>query len=532
MKSRFVLGVFALTSILAATTSGQSPTGLWEGEIADPRRPQVITVDFDRAVASISGGDAVPISGLVAGSDNAVDFDVRPAGLSVHFAGRRAGDVINGTMKAGTRELRFTVTRIPAVHANASREVAWQEDLDALSQRFLRYDRSFTAQARAGTSRRIAALRTAIPRRTDQQILVELARIVALSDNAHTRLYFVRNRTEVRRLPVRGWWFGEEFRIVRATAEHQDLLGCRVLKVGRAGMSAAFRELRNLKAGNASWQRYMTTYYLTSPDVLAGAGVTTTPDEATLEVECANGRRRVTLRGLPLVRSTMAVEAWWDLVPNHPAVPTSLLPVLKSTDVPLYLQHPGENYWFEYLANLNAVYVQYNRAEGMPASPLPAFAERVAQVITDRKPRACIIDLRFNTGGNLDVGTPLVDRLAPLCRPLRVFILTGRATFSAGITHTAQWKQATGGTIIGEPVGDRLDFWSEGGNLILPHSGLTVHYANAFHRYSTVDYPARQPYYFELRVTSLAPDIQVEPTWDDYINGRDPAVTKVATRLK
>ena len=86
--------------------------------------------------------------------------------------------------------------------------------------------------------------------------------------------------------------------------------------------------------------------------------------------------------------------------------------------------------------------------------------------------------------------------------------------------------------IIGEPVGDRLDFWSEGGNIELPHSGLTVHYANAFHRYSTIDYPARQPYYFELHVTSLAPDIQVEPTWDDYVSGRDPSMTTVAVQLK
>jgi hypothetical protein len=144
----------------------------------------------------------------------------------------------------------------------------------------------------------------------------------------------------------------------------------------------------------------------------------------------------------------------------------------------------------------------------MPNAPIPAFAERVAQLIADRRPRACIIDLRFNTGGNLDIGTPLAERLAALCRPLRVFILTGRATFSAGITQAAQWKQATGGAIIGEPVGDRLDFWSEGGNLVLPHSGLTLHYANAFHRYSTTDYPERRPYDFKL---SLALSSRTSP---------------------
>ena len=67
---------------------------------------------------------------------------------------------------------------------------------------------------------------------------------------------------------------------------------------------------------------------------------------------------------------------------------------------------------------------------------------------------------------------------------------------------------------------------------MLPHSGLTLHYANAFHRYSGTDYPERRPYYFELSVASLAPDVVVEPTWDDYINGRDPVMNAVAARLR
>jgi hypothetical protein len=531
MKRFFAAGWLAVPILIASSAAAQSPTGIWEGEIADPRRPQVITIDFDQAVASIGGGAAIPISPPVVGPENAIDFEMR-GGATVRFSGRRRGSSVSGTMKGPARELAFTITELPAVRANVSRTVKWQEDVDAVALRFLRYDRSFSPAARASAVRRLTALRNAVPRRTDQQILVELARIVALGNNGHTRLYFIRNRTEVSRLPVRGWWFGREFRIVRATAEHRDLLGCRVLRIGRSDVDAAFRRLQDLKAGNTSWQRYMSAYSLTSPDVLAGAGVTNASDKATFEVECATGRRRLTIDALPLRRSMDAVESWWDLVPEHPTVDASLRSVLERSVAPLYLQHPGENYWFDYLSDLRAVYVQYNRSEAMSGMPIPAFGERVAQVIADRTPRACIIDLRFNTGGNLDIGTPLVERLSPLCRPLRVFILTGRATFSAGITHAAQWKQATGGTIIGEPVGDSLDFWSEGGNLVLPYSGLTLHYANAFHRYSRTDYPERRPYYFELSVGSLAPDVLVEPTWDDYINGRDPVISAVAAQLR
>jgi hypothetical protein len=111
-------------------------------------------------------------------------------------------------------------------------------------------------------------------------------------------------------------------------------------------------------------------------------------------------------------------------------------------------------------------------------------------------------------------------------------VLTGRATFSAGITSAAQWKQFANASIVGEPVGDSLDLWSEGGNLILPNSHLTVHYANGFHAYSQRDYPAFKPYFADLNVATLAPDEIVEVTWSDFVAGRDPLLKAAVTRIQ
>jgi hypothetical protein len=134
-----------------------------------------------------------------------------------------------------------------------------------------------------------------------------------------------------------------------------------------------------------------------------------------------------------------------------------------------------------------------------------------------------VVDLRFNTGGNLDLATPLMKNLQDKLTGKRVFVITGRATFSAGISHTAQWKQ-WGAKIVGEPVGDELDTWSEGGNVELPNSKLTVHYTNGFHGYSKREYPERKPYFLDLDVDTLEPDVRVEPTWTDYVSGRDPVM--------
>ena len=73
---------------------------------------------------------------------------------------------------------------------------------------------------------------------------------------------------------------------------------------------------------------------------------------------------------------------------------------------------------------------------------------------------------------------------------------------------------------------------SEGGNLTLPNSGLTAHYANGFHSYSKREFPERRPYLFDLDVDSLEPDVMVEPSWTDYIEGRDPVFEAVVARIR
>jgi hypothetical protein len=149
----------------------------------------------------------------------------------------------------------------------------------------------------------------------------------------------------------------------------------------------------------------------------------------------------------------------------------------------------------------------------------------------DAKTRALVIDLRFNTGGNLDLFNDLMTRLQQEAAGRPVYVITGRATFSAGLYHAAQWKQWGKATFIGEPVGDRLDYWSEGGNINLPNSKIAIHFADSFHRYSHKEYPDRKPYFEELSIDSLAPDDPVRPSFVDYAAGRDPAMDIVLREL-
>ena len=529
-KRHFV--AVALMALAVESSRAQPAIGVWEGEIQNPERPIVALLDFDAGVASFSGGPPLPITKRDV-SDGQVTFEITSGARVLKFSGRRDNDRIVGTQNpAEGPAFPFVFSRLPSIPPPRNRAEAWRQDLDAVAIRFFRYDRSFDDAARAKAGDALERLKPRVGSMTDAELIVGISRAVATSGNAHTRLYFIRNRTEVSRVPIRVWWFGSELRIVRTAPEQQDLLGCRLTRIGRRSIDEAFRLVRDVKAGNASWQRYMSAYYLTSPDVLAASGVISDASQVPFTVACDDGTRQVALVAPAVRRSSTSVEAWWDLAPARRESDATLSSFALRTDrAPRYLRNVRENYWFEFVPEDSILYFQYNRAEGSASSPMATFVAQLANSVKSAPPKAFIVDLRFNTGGNLNLATPLVNSIAPLLRGVPVFVLTGRATFSAGITHAAQWKQR-GAVLIGEPVGDGLDFWSEGGNLLLPNSQLAVHYTNGFHKYSQREYPSLKPYYFELQVGSLAPDAVVETTWDDYQAGRDPLYAAVRQRLR
>jgi hypothetical protein len=229
-------------------------------------------------------------------------------------------------------------------------------------------------------------------------------------------------------------------------------------------------------AGNPSWTDYKSTYFLTSPEALYGFHVT--PELEPVELQLSQCRAR------------------------------------------------------PFLPRDGILYFQYNRASAMSDDPMPEFAGRLLAALDSLRPRAFVLDLRFNTGGNLDLAEELIANLEERTRHIPRFAITGHATFSAGITAVAAWKAAGDLTIVGEPIGDELDTWSEGGNIILPNSGFAAHFANAFHSYSEAPCPADVPCFLDLSAPDLRPNIPIASLWADYAAGIDVAIEAIREWLQ
>ena len=157
--------------------------------------------------------------------------------------------------------------------------------------------------------------------------------------------------------------------------------------------------------------------------------------------------------------------------------------------------------------------------------------ELVQNEVVSRRPKYAIVDLRLNQGGNLFITVLFTQALPRLLPPDgRVFVLVGRATFSAALVTAAMLK-ANGGNrtvLIGETMGDADRFWAEGGNMTLPHSKIEVRYCDGFHDWAAGCTDLDTCYWaavaFGVRYISLVPEVHVEPTFAEYATGQDPVL--------
>jgi hypothetical protein len=544
-----VLGAVLAAPALAALPSDPSRKTLegdWETVIASPKRPWIFLVHLKPVAAgwtgtmSIRGLPDFPLRDIRAESTR-IHFQFPPELDSLVFDGTLANGEIVGHVLEGGQKTPTRLTRVVPLPAPANRLEAWQQDLDFAGTHLAEYDRSFTPGARQAFRQALAQLKLDLPRKNDAEILVALSHAVALGDNAHTRLRLdpTRHGSFSTSFPIRMWWFSDGPYVVRTAPPYRRALRCRAVAIDGHELSEARDKVAGLFAGNPAWANYLSPIYLINPDILYGLGLIRSTRQASFTFEDPRGARfSISVRSEPVDRDAMAGESWQDLSPlvvaGKPPWATAL--AADPAALPLYLRHPQQPYWFEFLPETGLLYFQFNHSDNAREGPsLVAFGDSLLAFVRQHPIRDVVVDLRLNSGGNLDVAKGFMRSLAQeekINRRGRLFVIIGHCTFSAGLYHAAQMKQFTQAIFVGEAIGDRLDFWAEGGEIELPNSHAIISYSNGFHRYSGVRYSERQPYYEELSIPSLAPDVPVPMSSKDYFSGRDPALEAIEARLR
>lgn len=395
-------------------------------------------------------------------------------------------------------------------------------------------DRSYSPAARAEAKRMAADLKRAAAGLSHEQFILRVAEIAALADNAHTAIGENAFRKGTPRLPIRTFLFADGLHILYADPANADLLGARIDRIADQDLNSVYRRLSRYSAGPERRRRLQLIPVLESPALLNAAGIATPTDRIELTGVLADGR--------PFQRSVIAEQrdraAW---VSNTMRL---LFPALKPRgrelaglmppdgNRPVYLVHRSKLFTLEPLPAQGLYIGLTHNADGDEEKIEPFLDEALAHVRA-QQPAFVVVDMRMNGGGDYTTTYGFARTLPEAAGKARIYVLTSPWTFSAAITTVAALKQAGGlrVRIIGEPVGDRLDFWAEGGTMHLPNSGVQVSYAAGRHNYAAACADRQTCFWlnelYPVRVDSLDPDIAVTLNFSDYRNGIDPAMAAV-----
>lgn len=418
---------------------------------------------------------------------------------------------------------------------------ARRADIAHFREHFMGVDRSYSDAARAEAEQRLAALEGRVGAVSQAAFELELARIVALADNGHTGFFpGPRSRRFNRVADFRLSPFGEDFYVLRASPQHADLLGAQLVAIDGRPAAQARDVARTLMGGPAGWRDRHAAYFLESPEQMHALGVTANAERASYRFRLANGRsvtRRFTPEPANPDRVRANAERWFypELMPEERERWRALL---TAEQTPWSLQAPQERFRTRDAPEIDAFVIELRQNVSSETTDIAEFMLDSLEAARTSGRSNIVLDMRMNGGGDLNNTRAWVRRL-PRTVPGSVFVLTSPWTFSAAISTVGYLEQSAPDrvVIVGEHVGDRLDFWAEGGNSVqLPASGAFIDFSTERHDYRTgcrsIENCHGSVVRHPIAVESLAPDIEAPWTIEAYRAGRDPAMEAVAAALR
>ncbi len=424
----------------------------------------------------------------------------------------------------------------PRIHypAPASPLAAQRQDLDYY-RRLIALDRAFSADARVRADARLASLADSAAVLDADHLRVALLEIAALADNGQTALQPDPSRHgRPRRLPIRVSPFRDGIYVLQTAPADADLLGARVVAVEDLPVDRVIARLEALQGGTAGFRRRYAVRMLNAAGYLHGLDIAASTQRSTWTFQRRDGST---------TRRTF--EAYQ---PAAGAPQPSLWRVRSPEPI------PGDRPWraFRPAAPLAVTYRSPDRAfreVGVPHTcvrlvqlkanddtgreRIEPFLRRAEADLRAARPCGIVLDLRQDGGGGYTTTAAFTAALPSLVPPDGdVYVLIGPGTFAAGITTAVLTRQADPARVklIGEPVGDRMAFWSQGGSGCLPHAPFCFHFSTARYDYGHPCTDWRTCFWpnwlHPARTDSLAPEELIETSFAAYSIGHDPALDR------
>jgi hypothetical protein len=391
----------------------------------------------------------------------------------------------------------------------------WNEDLDVLARRMpATHANLFHTVGREQFDAAIAGIRRRLPDLARHQVIVELMKLVAAVGDGHTSVSPWRDPVGFHTLPVSLYRFADGYYVRAAERDRAALLGTRVTHVGDVPIDVAEKRVASLigRDNDMGVLIYAPTL-LVMPEVLHGLGLSDDPEGAELTVDALGSSRTVTLGNAgPFPALSPSADSWWE--PRD-----GWADLRDGAASPSWLSQLAETYWFSYMPEGEILYCQLNEIQER-GEEFGAFFARALAAADSFDARRFVLDLRHNGGGNGDLNRAIVRTLlrSRFDERGRLFVITGRRTFSAAQMLIGDLEKWTSPIFVGEPSSSRDNHFGDSQLLFLPNLRITVRVSTLWWQW---DPRLSRPW--------IAVDVPAPLTIDAYRGGRDPALEAIAS---
>lgn len=360
---------------------------------------------------------------------------------------------------------------------------------------------------RADWDRAIADAEAAAAVDDPAQFFLELRRIVALLEDGHSQL--LPSGLWAKVCPFALEFFADGLYVVATAPTCSEFLGERIVGVGDQPLDAALAALAPYAcADNARGALPSYALMLRMPGLQRGLGLLGEGQAPSFTVRGGDGKDR----RLPLPEGDF-------LGPGSFGAPPSSWSHVTREATPRWLASPDLSYWFEHDVANSMVYMRLRAVQNQAGESLRQVCTAMFALIAEQHPQRLVIDLRGNRGGNNGLTEPLVHGVikSAIDAPGQVFVITDHHTFSAAVNTATRLERDTWALFVGSPPGGRPNHFGDARMSSLPNSGFRL-------LCSTVRWQDSEP--FDQRPW-IHPDLPADPTFADYVAGRDPALAAI-----
>jgi hypothetical protein len=408
-------------------------------------------------------------------------------------------------------------------YSEKSHSKKWSEDIAYFESEYLNESNTFPKDSIFNCKLILSTLRSQIDSLSDNQIILQLSKCVAMANNGHTTIHL----SGMNKIPVRFYWFDNGLYIIKADKSSAQYLGAEVLEFDSIKTDTVLKRLKPYLSGIDRFKKFTATNYLASPQILNGIGLTA-KDSMRLTLLKGKDTLAVSFKIKEMPNSKYEYETWDDLYPDWTKNDNWEYVLTKNDSLPLYLKKMNEGVFYSFLDSEKIAYFSINALWYKSLD----FKGEINEFLDELKTKTAynvVIDLRYYTGGDYLIPTKLATKPPKIIDDdKKIYLITSPMTFSAGLVTAARVKFFSKNKIVvvGEEVGDNLIFWAEGDYYKTPNFGIEIQDSKYQHDWKDDNFTLGKTFWVNKLYGVPAKDLKVDKkivlSYEDYKNGKDP----------